>query len=681
MLSKLAVRNAKRSVKDYLIYMITVILSFSLIIAFNLIVYSRDVQELSNMMENFKIAMIVVSVIMVFVIGWLINYTMKFMFSKRSKEFGTYMLLGIERKDIIKMFLIENILLGIFAFVVSIFIGYIFSDLLTAVIMNIFEVPYKLNFSSSWQPFVLSIGYFVVIYVFVMFMTNRRMRKIKVYDLLYLDRQNEEKIFKNNKRKKIIFVISVVLGILALTMVKIGFEGMSSDNGGVQVLCAVPILILSIYGITITAGDFIIDFVINRKNVKYRNDNLFIVRQFTSKIKTMGVTLGTLSLLITLSLVSLSSSIILSDSFNTQMKSTTAYDIMISEIYTECPEILELSVLKDREIIKECEKYIQKHYTIKDRIEYNIYTTKKDTVNKHITDSVVGYIDADCFMKVSDYNNFMKVSDYNKLMDMRGLKPITLGEDEFFIYENRDISKSIDKYLKANNTLNLGGRVLKSNGHTSENYVSCWGSGIAFFIIVPDDTVSNLKILDRFIMMNTDKPTTEKFYDNMCKEVEKNIVERKGDNDRTYQYLSYNIGVKGQILSSNRTVLTIFVFVLLYVAFIFTAIVATILAIQALSDETKYKYQYSILAKLGVEKDKIYKTIRKQLIIFFLFPIIYPILINISVIISLNQIFGPVMSNEYMYLYSIGYGSALFLFIYLIYFIATYFSYKKNVVE
>ncbi len=56
------------------------------------------------------------------------------------------MILGIERKDIIKMFLIENIFLGVFAFVVSIVLGYILSDLLTAVIMNIFEVQYKLNF-------------------------------------------------------------------------------------------------------------------------------------------------------------------------------------------------------------------------------------------------------------------------------------------------------------------------------------------------------------------------------------------------------------------------------------------------------------------------------------------------------------------------------------------------------
>lgn len=114
---------------------------------------------------------------------------------------------------------------------------------------------------------------------------------------------------------------------------------------------------------------------------------------------------------------------------------------------------------------------------------------------------------------------------------------------------------------------------------------------------------------------------------------------------------------------------------------IFTAIVATILAIQTLSDSTKYKYHYSILSKLGIEQSQIYKTIRKQLLIFFLFPVIYPIIIDISVTTSLNGLLNPVLSSEYSYLYAILYSLSLFLFIYLIYFIATYFGYKKNIEE
>ena len=46
MLGKLAYRNAKRSIKDYLIYLITITLSFSLILAFNLVArYQKNINR------------------------------------------------------------------------------------------------------------------------------------------------------------------------------------------------------------------------------------------------------------------------------------------------------------------------------------------------------------------------------------------------------------------------------------------------------------------------------------------------------------------------------------------------------------------------------------------------------------------------------------------------------------
>lgn len=98
MLGKLAVRNTKRSIKDYLIYLITITISFSLILAFNLIASSDKVVELSTGMGSFKTVLTFINAVIVFVVCFLINYTTRFMFEKRSKELGTYMLLGIKKK-------------------------------------------------------------------------------------------------------------------------------------------------------------------------------------------------------------------------------------------------------------------------------------------------------------------------------------------------------------------------------------------------------------------------------------------------------------------------------------------------------------------------------------------------------------------------------------------------------
>ena len=206
LLTKLGVRNAKRSIKDYIIYLITVTLAFSFIFAFNLISNSEDVLNLSSVMDNFKYVMYFVNAFIILVVCFLINYTTKFMFAKRSHEFGTYMVLGIKKKQISRMFTLENLLLGVLAFLVSIPIGYLLSSLFSAIIMNIFELPYQVLMDFSSSALLLTMLYFGIIYLIVLFLSRRRIKKMKVYDLLYFERQNENNIIKHRHIRNIGFL-------------------------------------------------------------------------------------------------------------------------------------------------------------------------------------------------------------------------------------------------------------------------------------------------------------------------------------------------------------------------------------------------------------------------------------------------------------------------------------------
>ena len=95
---------------------------------------SDEVAALSSGMSTFKNVLIFVNIVIVFVVCFLINYTTKFMFEKRSKEFGTYMLLGIKKTSIARLLVTENILVGIFAFILAIPIGFVFSQFISVII-------------------------------------------------------------------------------------------------------------------------------------------------------------------------------------------------------------------------------------------------------------------------------------------------------------------------------------------------------------------------------------------------------------------------------------------------------------------------------------------------------------------------------------------------------------------
>ena len=65
-------------------------------------------------------------------------------------------------KQISKMFLLENLLMGIIALLLSFFIGYFFSQILSFIIMNIFERPYEVSLAKDLGiPILYSIIYIV----------------------------------------------------------------------------------------------------------------------------------------------------------------------------------------------------------------------------------------------------------------------------------------------------------------------------------------------------------------------------------------------------------------------------------------------------------------------------------------------------------------------------------------
>ena len=665
-LSKLAIRNVKRSIKDYLIYIITVVMAFSLIFAFNFVSFSSDITQLSEMMENLKYAIIFVSCIIVFVIAWLINYTMKFMFEKRSKEFGTYMLLGIEKKDINKMFLSENIVLGLISFVISFFVGTILGNIISAIVMNLFEMPYKIKLSITLTPVLLSTLYFILIYLFTLFRSSRRMKKMKIHNLLYLEKKNEEKIWKKKKYRNILFIIFVILGILGLYLCDYAFI-ISNDPSMVSYLgISILLLIISIYGITFTLGDFILALINKRRKIKYSKDNLFVAKNFEAKSRTIGFTLGTLSLLITLTLVCMNMSFIMKDAFENNIEQQAPYDILVEGMYSDVEESW-TGKQDNRKKAWEYIDYIHENYEIEDELHYQILTLQDHQVAKYIKD--IGN------NGLYDYDTYLKVSDYNKLLEMLGEKPIDLKENEYFVTGDKTVQKYFKKIEKENNNITINGKQLSLKSTTIENFRLGWSTGNSFLIVIPDNVAKNMQVVTELYAFDTKEETKES--DNT--KLEKLGYYEFKDGDSYFSY--FPVTVRGYYESSNKTAMTIFSFSLLYVSIIFITVVGTILSIQTLSDSNKNKYQYKLLKKLGVEDKKIKKTIRKQITCNFLFPALYPIIIAITTSISINRLFYAITSANMNYLTSILITIGIFAIIYGIYYIATYITFKNNIEE
>ena len=83
MFGKLALRNVRRSARDYLVYVLTMTFVVSLMFAFNSIIFSKDLQKMYEMAAIMAAMIGIATFFIVLIVAWLINYMVRFMLEKR----------------------------------------------------------------------------------------------------------------------------------------------------------------------------------------------------------------------------------------------------------------------------------------------------------------------------------------------------------------------------------------------------------------------------------------------------------------------------------------------------------------------------------------------------------------------------------------------------------------------
>lgn len=100
MLLKLAVRNMRRSLRDYAIYFVTLLIAVTVFYAFNSVGDQQVMHDIAasnnaNVIEFTGYMMNIFSVIVALVLGFLVIYANPLLITRRKREFGIYLVLGM----------------------------------------------------------------------------------------------------------------------------------------------------------------------------------------------------------------------------------------------------------------------------------------------------------------------------------------------------------------------------------------------------------------------------------------------------------------------------------------------------------------------------------------------------------------------------------------------------------
>ena len=137
--------------------------------------------------------------------------------------------------------------------------------------------------------------------------------------------------------------------------------------------------------------------------------------------------------------------------------------------------------------------------------------------------------------------------------------------------------------------------------------------------------------------------------------------------------------VRDNLIPEMKYMLSSLIFPCFYIGLVFLCVALTVLSVQQLSDSANYKFRYSVLKKLGMNRQEIGMVILKQLACYYLCPVFLAAVIGGSVSVFMSGKFIFYTGIRTAVINYFGLSFLLFFGIYALYFITTYVSFRRNV--
>ena len=685
MYAKLVLRNAKRSVKDYLIYIVTMTICVTLFYSFLSIsssYYQPNIgseYDFTMLSDGMKVAICAVTLVLLFLIRFVNNYMLR----RRQKEFAIQAVMGMEQRTIGRLFFAETFVMGMISIVIGIFLGVFCSQFITAMLLTSYGKSYELSWTLFPDTVLLTFCFFIISFVVVGMFNTRTIQKTKIIDMLAADRKNDPEL----KRGRWIVIAAVLFELFTIWMAVTGVQKIWFYYDS---RFALPVKVMFWGNIILPAAALLwsVWWLIRRKKYGFSKWilGLFICSALNACIAASVPALinqyylplgaGTINQYLLFVLVDLiffiCSLIYLASSFIAYWKEKSPehryngenlffFGQVLSKLNTTSKTMTLISITLVLAMFLFIAAPIltgwaSGYLDIRSMYDVQIYTRYNDVydeknlphddyeiVTEYLTEHGIE-ADYDCTFSLylpekEDFHNRVKydfpvvaisLSDYNRVREMLGYEPVSLSENEFTTqWQTIATEEERDSFLKENTSVmtDAGELILSGQPYYEEAIgETAYNSYTDVLYVFPDSVCE--KLLP--VMRNRYITTSESISYENARELEQTFSdEYPEDTDTGVSY-----GIRLSTLQINSTKANNFVLqaTMLYGAVVLMVICLTILSLQQLLDAGKYKYRFGVLRKLGVEEEKIGRLVLKQLSVWFGLPILVAVIVATVVI-------------------------------------------------
>ncbi len=678
MFFKLSFQNMRRSIKDYAVYFLTLMLAVCIFYMFNAIEAQQTMFDISQahstIFQSLTIVMFIVSFFVAAVLAFLIIYANKFMIKRRKKEFGIYMTLGMPQRRISMMLVTETLLIGLLALAAGLVLGILASQGMAVVSAKMFDVAIvNYHFVFSEDAFKKTLFGFGIIFIVVILFNTRAITRLKLIDLLNDEHKNEVLKVRKKSTTVIFFIVGVFL--IAASYYCVLAPGVANIT-----VTLGPGLLLNTVGtlfLFASISGFMLAVTQRNKRKYFKGLTMFTMRQMNSKVNSNFVSMTFICEMLFLTITILSTVTSVNSATHESINKFAPYDASFTIHQTENPsgrtvgEVLpELGIVEDQ--------FFSDHY------EYSTYATG-------LTVRDIATLSSDSMISqtvIDEANNSqieaIRLSDFNALMALQGAEPMTLGENQFGVVSTMSdmVQNGLETYAANPHPITVAGREMAfAQNSVRDNGLWTSLAGYTYLmLVIPDDIAGSLpKQLDIYVAEYSDNTAqSDDFLYTLLRDKASKDDASGLEAFQTNTGISVKYASRADVTAANSGITTMLVFVGIYMGIIFLIAAAAILALQQLSEASDSKHRFNLLRQIGTNEKMISQALFSQVGTYFMLPLILALIHSIAGISVMNS--GINIIGGIDVLYAAGITAILMAVVYGGYFLATYFG-CRNIIN
>ena len=566
-------------------------------------------------------------------------YTNSFLIRRRQKEFGLYNILGMGKRNLVKILVWENVLTAAVSIVTGLLLGILFSKLAELAAIRILGGQTGFAIRVEPKPIIATTVLFLGIFLLIMLRMIFYIFRLRPVEMLKSENVGE-------KPPKANWILAIIGAALLAGAYYLAVAVIDPLSAMLMFFVAVVMVIIATYLLFISGSVALCKLLQKNKKYYYRTKHFVSLSSMIYRMKRNGAGLASICILSTMVLVTLSSTVCLYAQTEDGIQKRYPHDIMMeltSDDYTETEPYKEIV----SEVLSE---YGENAENVED---FHMYSTAGFQYEDEFRLSMAGYSETGAGDIESIRSVYMiSLEDYNRLTG----ESREMTDDELLLYPFKSDYDYDRISIAGFGTWNV--ELLEQQPFpVGTAQANAEGS---YFIVVKDLSViqqieeyrnSLAEEDDSLIVtyieesygfdLSCDDEKQTEIYNTILERIGE-LISQENDVDYPHYFIDSKAGGRADYIAINGGLF--FLGVLLGAVFLFGTVL--IMYYKQISEGYEDQDRFDILMKVGMTRKEVKQSINSQVLTVFFLPLItagihlafaYPLISKILLLMSATE--------------------------------------------